>query len=108
MNGVETATALELTSTRAYDLATMLAWAAVALALIRAVRGPSVVDRVIAIDLMTMLGVSLVTLHAIRVDEPLLVDVVLSLAFVGFLATVAFARWIDKGRRRRDTKDTHR
>lgn len=102
MNGLEAAAAVELTSTSAYDLATMFAWAAVALALLRAVRGPTLVDRVIAIDLMTMLGVSLVTFHAIRVNEPLLVDVVLSLAFVGFLATVAFARWIDTDERRRD------
>lgn len=84
----------------AIDLATALIVAGIVIALVRAVRGPEMVDRVVAVDLITMLGISLVSLHAMRTGEPLLVDVVLSLAFVGFLATTAFARWIDASGRR--------
>jgi multicomponent Na+:H+ antiporter subunit F len=93
------ARAFELTAS-AYELSIMLVLASVALALIRVVRGPTIVDRVIAVDLITMLGVSLISFHAIRVDEPLLVDVVLSLAVVAFLAMMAFARWLDVHRER--------
>lgn len=87
--------ALEL----ALDLSTALVMLGVVFALVRAIRGPHVVDRVVAVDLVTMLGVSLVGLQAVRTGEPLMIDVVLSLAFVGFLATTAFARWIDASAR---------
>lgn len=89
MNGGEWAFQL------AIGLATAMVLVGVGVALVRAVRGPGIVDRVVAVDLITMLGISLCALHAIRTGEALLLDVVLALAFVGFLATTALARWID-------------
>ncbi len=82
-----------------YGLATALILIAAFLALIRMVRGPTIVDRVVAVDLITMLGISLISFYAIHFDEPKIVDVVLSLAFTAFLAMTAFARWLEVHRR---------
>lgn len=69
---------------------------AVALALFRLVRGPSVADRVVALDLISLLAVGLIAAHAVAYQEPVLLDVALVIALVTFLATVSFARYIGR------------
>ena len=69
---------------------------AVVLALIRLWRGPSLPDRVVALDTMTVLIVSFCGLSAIRYREAAFLDVALVLALVGFLATVALARFAER------------
>jgi len=66
------------------------------LAFIRLVMGPSLPDRVVALDVMAMLGIALLTLNAIHSKEPLLLDVAMGMALILFLGTVAFARYLEK------------
>ncbi len=64
-------------------------------AVCRLVIGPSRADRVVALDLVTVLLIAvsfLVTLHSGRIA---FLDLALVLALVGFLATVAFARYLE-------------
>lgn len=68
----------------------------VALAFFRLVRGPSLPDRVVALDMMTVSIVTFCGLCAIRYDVPAFLDVGLVLALVGFLATVALARFAER------------
>lgn len=68
----------------------------VVLAFIRLVRGPSLPDRVVALDMMTVSIVAFCGLAAIRYDAPAFLDVALVLALVGFLATVALARFAER------------
>jgi multicomponent Na+:H+ antiporter subunit F len=77
-------------------------FAAVGLALFRLARGPSLPDRVIALDLMTVAIVAFCGLAAIRSGDPAFLDVALVLALVGFLATVALARFAERQKLRRD------
>ncbi len=63
------------------------------LALFRLVRGPDVVDRVVALDLLAVLAAGMVAVYSVATDEALLVDVALVLALVAFLATLAFG-WL--------------
>ncbi|MEM8591613.1 MAG: monovalent cation/H+ antiporter complex subunit F [Pseudomonadota bacterium] len=77
---------------------------AVAMALFRLAKGPSLPDRVVALDMMTVAIVSFCGLAAIRSGEPAFLDVALVLALVGFLATVALARFAERREIRRDAE----
>jgi len=65
-------------------------------AAVRLLRGPTLPDRVIALDLVTMLLVAFLALFSVAENQPAYLDVALALALVAFLATVAFARFIDR------------
>ena len=67
------------------------------LAFIRLVRGPSLPDRVVALDLCGTLVVGMIAVQAIMTDQRVLLDVAIGLALVAFLGTVAFARYVKRG-----------
>ncbi len=71
--------------------------AAMLLAVLRLLRGPSLAMRVVALDLMASLTVGFIATYAVVTDQPLFLDVALVLALVSFLGTVAFAFYIEKG-----------
>ncbi len=66
-------------------------------ATIRMLRGPSLADRAVALDLLGAICIGFVAAFALAVDEHMLVDVALAVALIGFLGTVAFARYIERG-----------
>ncbi|NGP18658.1 monovalent cation/H+ antiporter complex subunit F [Devosia aurantiaca] len=80
------------------DWATTIALALLAAALIvsviRIVLGPSLPDRVLALDLLTIVAMGFVGTIAVRTGLWLYLDIALALALLGFLATVALARYI--------------
>ena len=67
-----------------------------AVAFIRLARGPSLADRVVALDMMTITIISFCGVYAVFMDEPSFLDVAIVLALVGFLATVALARYAER------------
>lgn len=67
-----------------------------ALAFVRLVRGPTMADRVVALDLVSSITVVLLTLFALAIGDGAYLDAAIALALVAFLATVAFARYIDR------------
>lgn len=73
--------------------AVLLAAAAFAAGL-RIVRGPGAADRVIALDMLSLLGVAAAGLAALVSGASAFIDIALGVALVGFLATVAFAGFI--------------
>ncbi len=60
----------------------------------RVVRGPTLPDRVVALDMLVGIVIGFIALIAIRTGFTLYIDIAISLGLVGFLATVAFARFI--------------
>jgi multicomponent Na+:H+ antiporter subunit F len=66
------------------------------LSLWRLVIGPSLPDRVVALDMMTLLMVAFTALFAIASGEDAFLDIAISLALVAFLATVALARYAQR------------
>lgn len=70
------------------------------LALIRLVRGPTLPDRIVALDLMGVMTVGMIAAYAVSTNQPLLLDPAAVLALVGFLGTAAFSRFLE--RRARD------
>jgi multicomponent Na+:H+ antiporter subunit F len=81
----------------ALNVALFVMGLALLLALFRLVRGPSLPDRVVALDLTAILAVSVISLYAIATDQPALFDAALVLALIVFLGTVTFARYLERG-----------
>lgn len=75
---------------------------------LRLVLGPSLADRVIALDLVTILLVAIAAILALTTGEPAYLDLGLALALVGFLATVAFARYAERRPQRGDDRSEFR
>lgn len=63
---------------------------------IRLIKGPRVVDRVIALDLIITIGIGIITVFTIRSHQKVLLDVAIMLALIAFLGTVAFSYYIEK------------
>ena len=73
------------------DICAALALSAILIAFLRMVKGPTLVDRVVSVDLITVLAVAVVGLFGIASDHSAILDVAVATALVAFLATVAFA-----------------
>lgn len=71
--------------------------AAVVCAGLRIVRGPAAPDRVVALDMLSLLGVAAVGFAVVVSGSVAFIDIALGVALVGFLATVAFAGFIERG-----------
>lgn len=74
---------------------TMLPVAAV-LTFIRLVKGPTLPDRVIAIDLIGVLLVCLLVVVAGVTAQQAFLDVAMVVALISFVGTVAYARYIER------------
>jgi multicomponent Na+:H+ antiporter subunit F len=70
------------------------------LVFVRLVRGPSLPDRVVALDMVAYLAVGVIALWTLASGETAYLDAALVLALIAFLATVAFARFVGEGSRR--------
>ncbi len=82
-------------------LALDIAVGAVALAMllcaVRLFRGPEVTDRLLALDTLYINVVALVVLLGIRQQTELLFEAALIVAMLGFVSTVALARYLTRG-----------
>lgn len=67
---------------------------AMLISVVRVVIGPTLADRVLALDLLTVVAMGFVGAIAVRTGLTLYLDIAISLALLGFLATVAFARYM--------------
>ena len=67
------------------------------LTVVRIVRGPALPDRVLGLDMLVAIAIGLIAVLAIKSGFTLYIDIAIALSLVGFLATVAFARFIWHG-----------
>ncbi len=67
-----------------------------ALCVLRLVRGPSLVDRSIALDTLLMAIVIEVALGAVRADDGRYLDLLLVVALVSFIGTVSVGRFVER------------
>ncbi len=68
----------------------------VILILYRFIMGPSIIDRVIALDLIITTGIGFIAAYSILTNRPSFLDVAMILALIAFLGTVAFSYYIQK------------
>ncbi len=67
----------------------------------RLIRGPSLTDRVVALDLFSLQTAAVIAVYALWVGQPELVDVALVLAVIGSMGTLVIARYLYSAKRRR-------
>jgi multicomponent K+:H+ antiporter subunit F len=81
--------------------ALMFAMACVALAIVlnlyRLFKGPGVADRILALDTMVINAIALIVLHGILEETTMYFEAALLLAMVGFVGTVAYAKFLLRG-----------
>lgn len=70
--------------------------AAMLLSMVRLMRGPSLADRVVALDLIAALAVGLIAVYSILTNQPMLLRAGIVVALVVFVGTVAFAMYLEK------------
>ena len=63
-------------------------------AIVRIVRGPTLADRILGLDTITVIAVGIIGLFAVTSGLSLYADIAIAVALVGFLSTVAFARYL--------------
>ena len=66
------------------------------LVLCRIILGPKNADRIIGLDLLSVLVVAMVALYGVFSKNAVFLDVAIVSALVAFLGTVAFARYIER------------
>ena len=61
----------------------------------RLVAGPSLTDRVVGMDGLLIVGVSVITLRAMQTGEGAFLPVAVAVTLVGFISTAVVARYIE-------------
>jgi len=83
------------------DVVSQVTFAMLGLALlaafVRLVRGPTLPDRIVAMDLFGMLVVGIIVVLAGRTGVRATLDAAIVIALIGFLGTVAYASYVERG-----------
>ena len=87
----------ETVVTTAADAGIVLVAALCLLCSYRVVKGPTVPDRVVALDAIATNVVALAVLFALKTGRGLFVTVSLVLAIIGFLSTITVAKFVTEG-----------
>jgi multisubunit Na+/H+ antiporter MnhF subunit len=70
---------------------------ALLIAVVRLVKGPTLPDRVVAMDLIGVLVVGLIVVLAASTQVPATLDAAIVIALIGFVGTVAYATYVERG-----------
>ena len=73
----------------------------IVLALVRLIKGPDAADRIVALDLISMLIVAFLATESIYAGETSFLDVAIAYALIAFLGTVALARFLMRSPQRK-------
>lgn len=70
------------------------------LGFIRLLMGPTLPDRIIAFELISITSAAIIVVSAIVTDQAVLLDVASAWAIISFLSVIAFSYYIEKWRGR--------
>ena len=77
-------------------IALLMLTVAALLTFLRVVRGPTLPDRVVAIDLIGVLIVGVIVVTAAATGDQTFLDVAIVIALISFVGTVAYARYVER------------
>ena len=84
-----------------FEIVTQVALVMLGLALLiavaRLVKGPTLPDRIVAMDLIGVLVVGLIVVLAASTDVRATLDAAVVIALIGFVGTVAYATYVQRG-----------
>jgi multicomponent Na+:H+ antiporter subunit F len=78
-----------------YNAAAIIALLSIGLAFIRMILGPTVADRTVALDCMTIIAISLIVYIAYYLNRIIYLDVAIVYALISFIGVVAVARHLE-------------
>jgi len=78
-------------------ISALLIFFSIVFGIVRLVIGPHAVDRVVAVDLLTIVTIALITLLAHQAERYIYLDVALVYGLLSFLGVLAVARFLEKG-----------
>lgn len=70
---------------------------AILIAVVRIVKGPTLPDRIVAMDLIGVLVLGLIVVLAAWTGVQATIDAAIVIALIGFLGTVAYATYVERG-----------
>jgi len=68
----------------------------VILVFIRFLKGPSLADRVISLDMLILMAIGIIVVYSIVHNQNTFLDIAMLFALIAFLGTVAFAYYIEE------------
>jgi len=81
------------------SVALWLAWAMIsagfAIGLARLVKGPSLPDRIVALDMLALTAIAAACLMVLGTGHAAYLDFAMVMSLISFLSTVAFARYVE-------------
>ncbi len=80
-----------------YQIAASLIILSLLMTLFRLFKGPTVADRIVALDAMTIISISLIVLIAHIAQRIIYLDVAIVYGLVSFIGVVALARYLERG-----------
>jgi multicomponent Na+:H+ antiporter subunit F len=78
-------------------ISAVLIFFSIVFGIIRLAKGPDTVDRVVAIDLLTIVTIALIALLAHQAERYIYLDVALVYGLLSFLGVLAVARFLERG-----------
>lgn len=78
-----------------YVILPVLAFAIV-LIFVRFMKGSSLADRVVSLDLMLTTGIGIIAVYSVYTDQPTFLDIAMIMALIAFLGTVAYSYYLEK------------
>jgi multicomponent Na+:H+ antiporter subunit F len=91
-----------------YDIALTVIGISMLMTLWRLLRGPTLADRVVALDLLAFFAAGAICIVAMESDRPELLMVAVVVALLTFMSTAAFALYLERqGREAEEERDRH-
>jgi len=81
----------------AADLALAMLALAMLLCLFRLLRGPAMADRILALDTLYINSLAGLMVAGVRLEDPTFFDAAIVIGMLGFVGTVAFAKYLLRG-----------
>jgi multicomponent Na+:H+ antiporter subunit F len=78
-------------------IAAVLIFLGIMCGVLRLILGRTVVDRVVAVDMLTIISISVIALHADVSGRFIYLDVALVYGVLSFLSVLAVARYLERG-----------
>ncbi len=89
------------------DVAQLLILGGILLGFVRLAKEPTLPDRIVALDMMTISLVAFSAIFAVQTSNSAFLDIVVVLALIGFVATVAMARFSERYLRKTTQESEH-
>lgn len=80
-----------------YNIAAIIAIAGIVLSFVRLIFGPTIADRAVALDGMTIIAISLIVFIAYYSNRVIYLDVAIVYGLISFVGIIAIARYLERG-----------